>query len=143
MRIRSSFVCPDGSMTRQANGSKSVVFDMPSFLLETMRLSAHCTVPKLMAESTCQLIGIFMSSDTKSEEMMYIGYVRVSKQEQNEALQIDTLKKAGCKKWFLDKITGSKFGLCCKKKADLSEWWEKEHKRVYHGRTAALQMASL
>jgi len=33
--------------------------------------------------------------------------------------------------------------LCCKKKADLSEWWEKEHKRVYHGRTAALQMASL
>lgn len=40
---------------------------------------------------------------------MYIGYIRVSKQEQNEALQIDALKKAGCTKWFLDKITGSKF----------------------------------
>ena len=40
---------------------------------------------------------------------MYIGYVRVSKHEQNEALQIDALRKAGCVKWFLDKITGSKF----------------------------------
>ena len=39
---------------------------------------------------------------------MKIGYVRVSKQEQNEALQIDALKEAGCEKWFVDKITGSK-----------------------------------
>ncbi|GCE15164.1 recombinase family protein [Tengunoibacter tsumagoiensis] len=39
---------------------------------------------------------------------MKIGYVRVSKQEQNEALQIDALKTAGCEKWFVDKITGSK-----------------------------------
>ena len=39
---------------------------------------------------------------------MKIGYIRVSKQEQNEALQIDTLKEAGCEKWFIDKITGSK-----------------------------------
>jgi DNA invertase Pin-like site-specific DNA recombinase len=39
---------------------------------------------------------------------MKIGYVRVSKHEQNEALQIDALKKAGCEKWFVDKITGSK-----------------------------------
>ena len=37
-----------------------------------------------------------------------IGYVRVSKQEQHEALQIDVLKEAGCEKWFLDKMTGSK-----------------------------------
>jgi DNA invertase Pin-like site-specific DNA recombinase len=42
------------------------------------------------------------------EEMMKIGYVRVSKQEQHEALQIDALKEAGCEKWFLDKTTGSK-----------------------------------
>jgi DNA invertase Pin-like site-specific DNA recombinase len=41
-------------------------------------------------------------------EFMKIGYVRVSKQEQHEALQIDALKEAGCEKWFLDKITGSK-----------------------------------
>jgi DNA invertase Pin-like site-specific DNA recombinase len=40
--------------------------------------------------------------------MTKIGYVRVSKHEQNEALQIDALKEAGCKKWFTDKITGSK-----------------------------------
>ena len=39
---------------------------------------------------------------------MKIGYVRVSKQEQHEALQIDALKETGCEKWFLDKITGSK-----------------------------------
>jgi DNA invertase Pin-like site-specific DNA recombinase len=34
---------------------------------------------------------------------MKIGYVRVSKQEQHEAL-----KEAGCEKWFIDKTTGSK-----------------------------------
>jgi DNA invertase Pin-like site-specific DNA recombinase len=39
---------------------------------------------------------------------MKIGYVRVSKQEQNEALQIDALKEAGCEKWYVDKVTGSK-----------------------------------
>jgi DNA invertase Pin-like site-specific DNA recombinase len=42
------------------------------------------------------------------EELMKIGYVRVSKQEQHEALQIDALNEAGCEKWFADKITGSK-----------------------------------
>lgn len=41
---------------------------------------------------------------------MKVGYVRVSKQEQNEALQIDALKAAGCEQWFVDKITGSKAG---------------------------------
>jgi DNA invertase Pin-like site-specific DNA recombinase len=40
---------------------------------------------------------------------MYVGYVRISKHEQHEALQIDALKKAGCEKWFTDKITGSTF----------------------------------
>src|SRR5438067_1604270 len=44
----------------------------------------------------------------QKEELMKIGYVRVSKQEQNEELQIDALKEAGCEKWFLDKMTGSK-----------------------------------
>jgi DNA invertase Pin-like site-specific DNA recombinase len=49
-----------------------------------------------------------MSFD-KKEAPMKIGYVRVSKHEQNEYLQIDALKKEGCEKWFTDKITGSKF----------------------------------
>lgn len=40
---------------------------------------------------------------------MKVGYIRVSKQEQNEALQRDALKEAGCEKYFSDKITGSKF----------------------------------
>jgi DNA invertase Pin-like site-specific DNA recombinase len=44
----------------------------------------------------------------QKEEPMKIGYVRVSKQEQHEALQIDALKEAGCEKRFLDKMTGSK-----------------------------------
>ena len=40
---------------------------------------------------------------------MKIGYIRVSKQEQNEALQVDALKEAGCEKFFTDKSTGAKF----------------------------------
>src|SRR5215469_9212732 len=40
---------------------------------------------------------------------MKVGYIRVSKQEQNEALQRDALKEAGCEKYFGDKMTGSKF----------------------------------
>ena len=40
---------------------------------------------------------------------MKIGYIRVSKQEQNETLQVEALKEAGCEKCFSDKMTGSKF----------------------------------
>jgi DNA invertase Pin-like site-specific DNA recombinase len=48
---------------------------------------------------------------------MNVGYTRVSKQEQNEALQRDALKEARCEKYFGDKITGSKFE--CKGLEDL------------------------
>jgi DNA invertase Pin-like site-specific DNA recombinase len=44
----------------------------------------------------------------QNEELMKIGYVRVSNQEQHEASQIDALKEAGCEKWFVNKVTGSK-----------------------------------
>ncbi|BCL77567.1 resolvase [Ktedonobacteria bacterium brp13] len=40
---------------------------------------------------------------------MKIGYIRVSKQEQNEGLQVDTLQEAGCEKLFHDVMTGVKF----------------------------------
>jgi DNA invertase Pin-like site-specific DNA recombinase len=40
---------------------------------------------------------------------MKIGYIHVSKQEQNGALQRDALKEADCEKYFNDKITRSKF----------------------------------
>src|SRR5260370_18381385 len=46
--------------------------------------------------------------ETDGDVCMKVGYIRVSKQEQHEALQLDALRKAGCEKWFLDKITGTK-----------------------------------
>lgn len=39
---------------------------------------------------------------------MLVGYVRVSTDEQNFALQEDALKKAGCTKIFYDKLSGGK-----------------------------------
>lgn len=38
---------------------------------------------------------------------MKVGYVRVSRHEQNKDLQIDALKAAGCEKWFVDEMSGS------------------------------------
>src|SRR5579859_3404883 len=40
---------------------------------------------------------------------MKIGYVRVSKQEQNEELQTDALREAHCERFFVDHISGAKF----------------------------------
>lgn len=39
---------------------------------------------------------------------MKVGYARVSKEEQHEALQIDAFKEAGCEKWFIEKASGGK-----------------------------------
>ena len=39
---------------------------------------------------------------------MLIGYARVSTDDQNLDLQYDELKKAGCEKFYDDKVTGGK-----------------------------------
>ena len=41
---------------------------------------------------------------------MVIGYIRVSKTEQNQDLQFDALKKAGCEKIYHEKISGASTG---------------------------------
>ena len=38
---------------------------------------------------------------------MIFGYVRVSKNEQNQDLQFDALRKAGCEKIFHEKVSGA------------------------------------
>jgi len=44
----------------------------------------------------------------KEQGPMLIGYARVSTQDQNLGLQVEALTKAGCRKVFEDKISGSR-----------------------------------
>ena len=46
---------------------------------------------------------------TKRALEMVIGYARTSTQDQNQDLQIDALKKAGCEKMYSYKVSGAVF----------------------------------
>ena len=68
---------------------------------------------------------------------MKIGYVQVSRQEQDLALQLDALVKEGCKKIFQEKASGSqrdrpelKAALPYMRKGDMLVVWKRSGKLI-------------
>jgi DNA invertase Pin-like site-specific DNA recombinase len=61
-----------------------------------------------ISQSESHLVGYSTGNLRQKDASIKIGSVRVSKREQNEALQIDALEEAGCEKWYVEKVTGSK-----------------------------------
>jgi DNA invertase Pin-like site-specific DNA recombinase len=46
---------------------------------------------------------------SKGADLMKLGYIRVSRDKQTTALQVDTMKKEQCEKTFTDKMSGKRF----------------------------------
>ena len=53
-------------------------------------------------------LSVLNQKTDKSHLMIAIGYARVSTGEQDTALQLDALRKAGCEKLFEDRASGVK-----------------------------------